>query len=1047
MVQLSIALLLAVVAQSGSPGMQQRLASEDPAALARAARTEGDPARGAIVFHLPQLLCAKCHANGEKESVLGPDLSRVGKDATDAYLVESILAPSKIIKKGYETVTVATKAGKIVSGLLVADRPDEVVVRASLLDEALTTIPNVEIDERKAGGPSLMPAGLADGLSSRQQFLDLVSYLREIADKGPARALELRPAPSLLAIPLPEYEKNIDHASLISTLGEANLRKGEAIFSRVCANCHGRGDQPGSMPTSTRFASGTLKNGSDPLSLYRTLTHGFNQMPPQTWMVPQQKYDVIHYLREAILKPSNPSQYAAVDRDYLARLPKGTDRGPEPSNIEPWLTMDYGPSLMATVEAGTNGRNIAYKGISVRVDAGLGGVSRGRDWVLYDHDTMRVAAAWSGAGFIDWQGINFDGRHGIHPRLVGEAAFSNSSGPGWAEPVHGSFDDPRPLDRDGRPYGPMPKSWMKYQGFYRHGDRTILAYRVGDCDVLEMPGMEIDPAHDRAPIFTRTLEIGRSTHDLTMKVADNPVTTAVVGDARVTLAREPAATFLRISASSTPTTIKVLMARGNVDPLTAYAKASPPPASLRPFTRGGPGRWPEVLKTQAVKGTGDGPFQVDVLTHPASNPWSSRMRLSGFDFFADGRRAAVCDWDGDVWLVGGLDDPSGTLTWRRIGSGLFQPLGLKIVDEQIYVGCRDQIVILRDLNGDGETDYYECFNDDHQVTEHFHEFAMGLQTDAQGDFYYAKAARHGKTALVPQHGTLLRVSKDGSRTEIIATGFRAPNGVCVNGDGTFYVTDQEGFWNPKNRINLVKPGRFYGNMWGYHNVTDESDSAMEPPVAWITNAMDRSPAEMLRVPPGAWGPLSGSLLSLSYGYGKVFIVPNEDIGGTVQGGVSPLPIPQLPTGIMRGRFHPGDKQLYACGLFGWAGNQEQPGGFYRIRSTGKPVYVPIGLEARKDELAIQFSGAIDPKSLADLANISVKTWSLKRSQRYGSDHHDEAPATIRGAKLSDDNRTLLLDMPGLKPTWCMEVRYNLRGATGEPVDGVIHNTIHRVRDH
>ncbi len=33
---------------------------------------------------------------------------------------------------------------------------------------------------------------------------------------------------------------------------------------------------------------------------------------------------------------------------------------------------------------------------------------------------------------------------------------------------------------------------------------------------------------------------------------------------------------------------------------------------------------------------------------------------------------------------------------------------------------------------------------------------MGLQTDAEGNFYYAKAARHGLTAVVPQHGTLLR---------------------------------------------------------------------------------------------------------------------------------------------------------------------------------------------------------------------------------------------------------------------------------------------------
>ena len=168
---------------------------------------------------------------------------------------------------------------------------------------------------------------------------------------------------------------------------------------------------------------------------------------------------------------------------------------------------------------------------------------------------------------------------------------------------------------------------------------------------------------------------------------------------------------------------------------------------------------------------------------------------------------------------------------RRIASGLFQPLGVKIVAGQIYVGCRDQIVCLRDLNGDGETDFYENFNSDHQVTEHFHEFAMDLQTDSLGNFYYAKAARHGLPALVPHHGTLLRVSKDGMRTDILATGFRAPNGVCINADGTFFLSDQEGHWTPKNRINWVKRGGFYGNMWGYHNVTDTSDTQWSRPFA------------------------------------------------------------------------------------------------------------------------------------------------------------------------------------------------------------------------
>ena len=33
-----------------------------------------------------------------------------------------------------------------------------------------------------------MPAGLVNALASRQQFLDLVRYLMEIAEHGPARA-------------------------------------------------------------------------------------------------------------------------------------------------------------------------------------------------------------------------------------------------------------------------------------------------------------------------------------------------------------------------------------------------------------------------------------------------------------------------------------------------------------------------------------------------------------------------------------------------------------------------------------------------------------------------------------------------------------------------------------------------------------------------------------------------------------------------------------------------------------------------------------------
>ena len=279
-------------------------------------------------------------------------------------------------------------------------------------------------------------------------------------------------------------------------------------------------------------------------------------------------------------------------------------------------------------------------------------------------------------------------------------------------------------------------------------------------------------------------------------------------------------------------------------------------------------------------------YVVDEITMPAVNPWNSWMRLSGFDFFKDGRRAAVSTWHGDVWIVDGLDGKLGKLSWKRIASGLFQPLGVRVIDETIYLSCRDQICILRDLNGDGETDYYESLNSDHQVTEHFHEFAMGLQTDDHGNFYYAKSARHAKTPLIPHHGTLIKVTKDGKKTDILATGFRAANGVCLNPDGSFFVTDQEGHWTPKNRINWVTKGGIPGNIMGYTDVTDTSDDAVQQPLHG-SQTDSTAQVELVWADSKKWGPLKGALLDISYGMGRVFVVLNEKVNGPHRGRICP----------------------------------------------------------------------------------------------------------------------------------------------------------------
>ena len=114
-------------------------------------------------------------------------------------------------------------------------------------------------------------------------------------------------------------------------------------------------------------------------------------------------------------------------------------------------------------------------------------------------------------------------------------------------------------------------------------------------------------------------------------------------------------------------------------------------ADFAALTRGGPRRWGDPVVTVGHTGDDSGPYTVDTITlpdHTTSNAW---MRTSAFDFFSDGHSAAVCTWNGDVWIVKGIDDKLQHLTWQRYATGLFQTLGLRIVNGDVYVLGRDQV--------------------------------------------------------------------------------------------------------------------------------------------------------------------------------------------------------------------------------------------------------------------------------------------------------------------------------------------------------------------
>ena len=837
-----------------------------------------------------------------------------------------------------------------------------------------------------------------------------------------------------------------DHQDIVAKWDSASAKRGEKIYTQLCITCHGNEKIEGSIPIALKFHKGKFKNGNDPFRMYQTLTKGYGMMMPMPQFSTRQKYDVIHYIRETFLKGKNPSQFVQTDNTYLASLPRGMSQIEEKESGKtppPYEQMDFGNVLFWTyqIEPGPLNKdvNIAQKGIAIRLNEGQGGISKGKAWAIYDHDTMRLAAIYTGDQFVDWKGIAFDGSHGTHTSIVGNRIIVNEDKPGWAHPETGSWDPIRVKGKDGRLFGPLPINWVKFEGVQDRQSIPTLKYRVGNTGV----GEQIFQWDDNT--IARKIIVNPHSQKLVLRVSKK-----IPESVELPWVIQDEALCLQFAPSKKVQTVAILI---SPDGGTHFIGN---PGTEKDITRGSNmlikslseqlGK-PTIVTTQIQRGDESGPFAVDTLTVPVANlnPHQSWMRTSGFDFYPDGKRAAVCTWMGDVWIVEGIDQLEGTLTWKRICSGLFQPLGLKIIDEKIHVTCRDQLAKLHDHNGDETIDFIECLNNDHQVTEHFHEFAMGLQTDDKGNFYYAKSARHAKDSLVPHHGTLLRISPDGSKTDILATGFRAANGVCLNPDGTFIVTDQEGHWNPKNRINWVNgdgPTEFFGNIYGYSPVTDTRDEAMKNPLCWITNGFDRSPSELLWVPKDAkWGALNGQLLNLSYGYGKIYVVPHERIGDQRQGGLCELPLKQFPTGIMRGRFHPGDGQLYGCGMFAWAGSQRKAGGFYRIRKTKQPANLPTKIEASKSCVTLTLSDEIDSASVKP-ERFNIKAWDLKRTKNYGSKHFNEREWKVTKATITGNKITLTI--PDLEPTWGMSINLELTNKKGQLFQRLIHNSIFEI---
>lgn len=870
----------------------------------------------------------------------------------------------------------------------------------------------------------------------------------------------------------------IDHARIIRNLDDAAYKRGKATYDSFCFACHGKDGKTPTNPLARSFAQGEMANGADPYSLWKTVTFGFNTMPAtQASLTPRERYDVVHYVREAFLKRDNPKQYTKVDETYLKTLKITEEETRKLNNQE----RDYGPVLNAQLQGPAN----ANHGIHFRLPHEV--------TYSFNAHTFRSNGLWTG-GFLDLsQTQHYKQRGERMPKPKGEPIDGLQM---FAWQLGDSFDIPK----DKQPRGPVSNELAQYFGQYLHGNHAVLSYAIGGRKVLETVGV------DKSPVLLaehHTMHIAAGEKPLSLAVAhvknrkgafglikegikpaapkgpatgtiaymdagESHVATAVVGDTDG-LAWEidnDNRIILTIPASNKPRVIRVVRhgdaGEDAIKSFVEYVRFSASKAKLidpADMTRGGPERWTTDMTVEGKLGESKNGYALDTIPVPFKNPYNAWIRTSAVDFFKDGR-AAVTTHGGDVWIVSGIDDKLEKVTWSRYAAGLFEPFGVRVVDDVVYVTTRDGIVRLHDYDGNGEADFVEAFHVDQDVSSMFHAYNFDLQTDSKGNFYFAKAGQYTHYA---KPGTIMKVPPTGGPAEVFAWGIRTPNGMGKLDDDRFTVSDNQGPWMPAGKVSLITKDGFLGNMPTNKSAKDqeaflkskhggELPTTYDEPFIWTPQDLDNSCGGQVWAGDKRWGPLAGRLIHSSFGKGWLYYLSLQEIDGKMQSSIVALPH-QWDAGVMRLRVNANDGQVYGVGLSGWQGPRGgKDGCFQRLRYTGDPMRMIEKTRVTDKGIELTFSFPLDKDAANKADSYKAEMWDYLWSRKYGSDQfsvrnpgkkgHDKI--TVSGIELSDDGRTAHVLMSDLAVCDQLKLDLDLKGADGKAFKERVYFTIHNI---
>ena len=414
--------------------------------------------------------------------------------------------------------------------------------------------------------------------------------------------------------------------------------------------------------------------------------------------------------------------------------------------------------------------------------------------------------------------------------------------------------------------------------------------------------------------------------------------------------------------------------------------------------------------------------------HPAFDlvtirPAHFKPRVGAMDFLPDGG-LLVATWDslGAVYLLRGVETgDTSQVQIKRIAAGLAEPLGLKVVDEDIYVLQKQELTQLIDHDGDEIIDEYRSVCNSWGATQDFHEFSYGLVFH-EGYFYINLGLAMRLMSHESQHpdrGSTLKIAPDGTFTKI-NFGLRQANGIGVGVDDEIFITENQGRWVPSCKVIHVQPGVFHGCRLALKDSLPELE--MKPPAVWLPqDEIGNSPGQPVYVAEGAY---KGQMLHGEVTHGGIKRVFLEKVAGEYQGCVFRFS-QGLEAGINRLVWGP-DGGLYAGGVgmsgnWGWNGKQF---GLQKLVFNGQTPFEMLAVRATHDGLEIEFTKPLKPGQGDNPLDYKVQQWRYEPAPTYGGPKLDLTNLPVKRVKVSPDRRKVRLMIPGRKEKHVIYIRLN-----------------------